>query len=39
VSVRLSVRPGAFHGFDQLAPHSRVARSAFADRVAFLKSL
>ena len=39
VAVHLSVRPGAFHGFDQLAPDSRVARSAFADRVAFLQSL
>ncbi|MEK8107810.1 alpha/beta hydrolase [Micromonospora sp. M12] len=39
VSVHLSVRPGAIHGFDQLAPESRVARSAIADRVAFLKIL
>jgi len=39
VPVHLSVRPGAFHGFDQLAPHSRIARSAIADRVAFLQAL
>ncbi|MFI6080805.1 alpha/beta hydrolase fold domain-containing protein [Streptomyces sp. NPDC051217] len=39
VAVHLSVRPGAFHGFDQLAPDSRLARSAFAERVAFLQSL
>ena len=39
VAVHLSVRPGAFHGFDYFAPDSRLARSAFADRVAFLKNL
>ncbi len=39
VSVRLSVLPGAYHGFDQLAPESRIARQAFADRIAFLQSL
>ncbi|MFF1418577.1 alpha/beta hydrolase [Streptomyces sp. NPDC058280] len=39
VAVHLSVRPGAFHGFDQFAPDSRVARSAFADRVVFLRNL
>ncbi|MFG1804759.1 alpha/beta hydrolase fold domain-containing protein [Micromonospora carbonacea] len=39
VAVHLSVRPGAFHGFDQLAPNSRIAQSAFADRVAFLQGL
>ncbi|MEV1317583.1 alpha/beta hydrolase [Micromonospora arborensis] len=39
VTVHLSIRPGAIHGFDQFAPESRVARSAIADRVAFLKNL
>ena len=39
VSVRLSVLPGAYHGFDQLAPESRIARRAFSDRIAFLQSL
>lgn len=39
VSVRLSVLPGAYHGFDQVAPESRVARQAFADRIAFLQNL
>ncbi|MET0494399.1 MAG: alpha/beta hydrolase [Actinoplanes sp.] len=39
VAVHLCVRPGAFHGFDQLAPASRVAQSAYADRVAFLQAL
>ncbi|WP_326551408.1 alpha/beta hydrolase fold domain-containing protein [Micromonospora sp. NBC_01813] len=39
VAVHLCVRPGAFHGFDQLAPASRIAQSAFADRVAFLRAL
>ncbi|RKR92237.1 acetyl esterase/lipase [Micromonospora pisi] len=39
VAVHLSVRPGAFHGYDQLAPTSRIAQSAFADRVAFLQGL
>ncbi|MEO3773116.1 alpha/beta hydrolase [Micromonospora sp. B9E7] len=39
VPVHLSVRPGAFHGFDQLAPDSRIAQRAFADRVAFLQGL
>jgi acetyl esterase/lipase len=39
VPVNLSVRPGVFHGFDQFAPESRVAREAFADRVAFLRHL
>ncbi|MEU3188187.1 alpha/beta hydrolase [Streptomyces sp. NPDC006923] len=39
VAVNLSVRPGAFHGFDQFAPDSRPARKAFADRIAFLQSL
>ncbi len=39
VAVNLSVRPGAFHGFDQFAPGSRLAGKAFADRVAFLQSL
>ncbi|WP_061291000.1 alpha/beta hydrolase [Herbidospora cretacea] len=39
VAVNLSVRPGAFHGFDQFAPDSLLAWKAFADRVAFLQSL
>ncbi|MFI6782099.1 alpha/beta hydrolase [Micromonospora sp. NPDC050276] len=39
VTVHLSVRPGAIHGFDQFAPDTRVARSALADRVAFLQNL
>jgi acetyl esterase/lipase len=39
VAVHLSILPGAFHGFDQIAPDSRLARNAFADRVAFLQSL
>ena len=39
VAVHLSVRPGAIHGFDYLAPDSGLARSAFAERVAFLKNL
>jgi acetyl esterase/lipase len=39
VTVNLSVRPGAFHGFDQFAPESDLARKAFADRVAFLRRL
>lgn len=37
VAVHLVVRPGAFHGFDQFAPESKAARSAFADRAAFLQ--
>ncbi|MEU8327796.1 alpha/beta hydrolase [Micromonospora sp. NPDC048839] len=39
VTVHLTVRPGAVHGFDQFAPESRVARSAIAERIAFLRSL
>ncbi|WP_433292967.1 alpha/beta hydrolase [Pseudonocardia sp. CA-142604] len=39
VAVNLSVRRGAFHGFDQIAPDSRLAQNAFADRVAFIQSL
>ena len=39
VPVQLSVYPGAFHGFDQFAPDSRLARDAFANRIAFLEQL
>jgi acetyl esterase/lipase len=39
VPVRLSVYPGAFHGFDQFAPDSRLARDALANRIAFLQQL
>ncbi|MEV1155207.1 alpha/beta hydrolase [Micromonospora chokoriensis] len=39
VAVHLSVRPGAVHGFDQFAPESRLARSAMAERITFLKNL
>jgi acetyl esterase/lipase len=39
VPVRLSVISGAIHGFDQFAPSSRLARTAFAERVGFLRAL
>jgi acetyl esterase/lipase len=39
VAVELAVRPGAVHGFDQLAPNSRLAQDAFGQRIAFLQNL
>jgi acetyl esterase/lipase len=39
VDVDLTVRAGAFHGFDQFAPGSRLEQRAFADRAAFLRGL
>lgn len=39
IPVHLVVRPGLVHGYDRLAPASKAARAAHADRVAFLRSL
>jgi acetyl esterase/lipase len=39
VPVELHVHPGAPHGWDRIAPHSRVAQRAFTDRIRTITEL
>ncbi|GAB7037082.1 MULTISPECIES: alpha/beta hydrolase [Catenuloplanes] len=39
IDVELHVHPGVPHGFDQILPHSDIARRATADRVRVLRSV
>lgn len=39
IPVEMHIHPGAPHGYDRLAPHSKLARQAMADRIRVIKSI